>query len=200
MVKCKIEWRSQSGIGNWCQITFNQSIRVCYKSKAFLLLRFESSGRDSMRNLSHYVCFLRRKWKGFWNSKVAEIYGVTDSFWRIRSSSLIDIFMQGKMGCQYHGGTHFEYNWNQSVGTNDSNDKKKDDYQTVVLEPENEEDVEREKKSIRQNRFTNRLGHTCSYCNRLINSPFCTFLKSKYTSTKKIPLLFSDSQAKKIRQ
>ena len=128
------------------QITFNQSIRVCYKSKAFLLLRFESSGTDSMRNLSHYICFLRRKWKGFWNSKFAEIYGVTDSFWRIRSSSLIDIFMQGKMGCQYHGGTHFEYNWNQSVGTNDSKDKKKDDYQTVVLEPENEEDVEREKK------------------------------------------------------
>ena len=55
--------------------------------------------------------------------------------------------MQGKMGCQYHRGTHFEYNWNQSVGTNDSKDKKKDDYQTVVLEPENEEDVEREKKS-----------------------------------------------------
>ena len=49
------------------------------------------------------------------------------------------------MGCQYHGGTHFEYSWNQSVGTNDSKDKKKDDYQTVVLEPENEEDVEREK-------------------------------------------------------
>ena len=56
------------------------------------------------------------------------------------------------------------------------------------------------KKSIRENRFTNRLDHTCCYCNRLINSPFCTFLKSKYTSTKKIPLLFSYSQAKKIRQ
>ena len=47
------------------QITFNQSIRVCYKSKAFLLLRFESSGTDSLKNLPHYVCFLRRKWKSF---------------------------------------------------------------------------------------------------------------------------------------
>ena len=52
--------------------------------------------------------------------------GVSDSFWRIKSFSLIDIFVQRKMGCRYH-------------------DDEEDDYQTIVLEPENEEDEEREK-------------------------------------------------------
>ena len=39
----------------------------------------------------------------------------------------------------------FEYSGNQSVDTSDSEDKEEDDYQTIVLEPENEEDEEREK-------------------------------------------------------
>ena len=40
--------------------------------------------------------------------------------------SLIDIFVQRKIGCRYH-------------------DDEEDDYQTIVLEPENEEDEERQK-------------------------------------------------------
>ena len=99
---------------------------------------------------------------------------VTDSFWMIRSSFLIDIFVQGKMGCQYHGGIHYtiEYSGNQSADASDSEDEEDDDYQTIVLEPEKEENEEREKKSIRQNRFRNRQGHNSSYYNRLINSIF----------------------------
>ena len=63
------------------------------------------------REISRYVYFFyqRRKCKSFWNSKVVEIQCVTDSFWRIRSSSLIDIFVQGKMGCRYHGGIHSKF-------------------------------------------------------------------------------------------
>ena len=54
-------------------------------------------------------------------------------------------------------------------------------------------------KSIRQNRFRNRQGHTCSYHNRLIEQYlYCAFLKSKYTSTEKNQLMSSDSQAKKF--
>ena len=39
----------------------------------------------------------------------------------------------------------FEYSRNQSVNTNDSKDEEEDDYQTIVLEPENEENEEGEK-------------------------------------------------------
>ena len=52
--------------------------------------------------------------------------GVSDSFWRIKSFSVDDIFVKRKMGCRYH-------------------DDEEDDYQTIVLEPENEEDEERQK-------------------------------------------------------
>ena len=43
----------------------------------------------------------------------------------------------------------FEYSGNQSFDTSDSEDEEEDDYQTIVLEPENEEDEG--KKPIRQN-------------------------------------------------
>ena len=43
----------------------------------------------------------------------------------------------------------FEYSENQSVDTSDSENEEEDDYQTIVLEPENEEDEG--KKPIRQN-------------------------------------------------
>ena len=39
----------------------------------------------------------------------------------------------------------FEYSRNQSNGTSDNKDKEKDDCQTIVLEPENEEEEGREK-------------------------------------------------------
>ena len=39
----------------------------------------------------------------------------------------------------------FEYSWNQSVDTNDSEDEEEDDCQTIVLEPEIEEDEEKGK-------------------------------------------------------
>ena len=39
----------------------------------------------------------------------------------------------------------FEYSWNQSVDTNDSEDEEGDDCQTIVLEPEIEEDEEKGK-------------------------------------------------------
>ena len=39
----------------------------------------------------------------------------------------------------------FEYSGNQSVETSNSEYEEKDDYQTIVLEPENEEDDERGK-------------------------------------------------------
>ena len=64
----------------------------------------------STRNLSRCLFFYqRRKWKSFWNSKVVEIQGVTSSFQRIRSFSLINIFVQEKMGCRYHGGIHSKF-------------------------------------------------------------------------------------------
>ena len=38
-----------------------------------------------------------------------------------------------------------EYSGNQSNDTSDSKDEEKDDYETIVLEPESEEDEGREK-------------------------------------------------------
>ena len=54
------------------------------------------------------------------------------------------------MGCHYHGGIHwnfytFKFSRNQSVDTSDSEDEEEDDYQTIILEPKNEEDEKREK-------------------------------------------------------
>ena len=67
----------------------------------------------------------------------------------------------------------FEYIGNQSVDTSDSENGKEDDYQTIVLEPENEEDEEREKSQ------SDKID-TCSFYNSLLNSKFyCDFLKSK---------------------
>ena len=43
----------------------------------------------------------------------------------------------------------FEYCGNQSVDTSNSEEKGEDDYQTIVLEPENEEDEEREKNQTK---------------------------------------------------
>ena len=151
MVKCKIEWRSQSWNGNGCQITFNRPTRVCYKSKAFLLRWLENSGTYSTKNL--WLCsffYYRRKWKSFWNSKVVEMQGVIDSFWRIRSSSLIEFSCKEKwvvntMEKFIQNFYTFEYSRNQSVDTSNSEDEEEDGYQTIVLEPENEECEERGK-------------------------------------------------------
>ena len=42
------------------------------------------------KSLAMFIFLLKKKWRSFWNSKVVEMQSVTDSFWRIRSSSLID--------------------------------------------------------------------------------------------------------------
>ena len=39
----------------------------------------------------------------------------------------------------------FEYSGNQSGYISDTKDEEQDDYQTIILEPENEENKEREK-------------------------------------------------------
>ena len=39
----------------------------------------------------------------------------------------------------------FEYSENQSVHISDTKDEEQNDYQTIILEPENEENKEREK-------------------------------------------------------
>ena len=65
----------------------------------------------------------------------------------------------------------FEYSGNKSVDTSNSEDEEEDDYQTIVLEPENEEDEYRE-KSQPDKIDLNRQRHTCSYYNTLINSIF----------------------------
>ena len=65
----------------------------------------------------------------------------------------------------------FEYSGNESVDTSSSEDEEEDDYQTIVLEPENEEDEYRE-KSQPDKIDLNRQRRTCSYYNTLINSIF----------------------------
>ena len=63
------------------------------------------------REISRYVYFFIKEEnvKVFGTLKSLKYKCVTDSFWRIRSSSLIDIFVQGKMGCRYHGGIHSKF-------------------------------------------------------------------------------------------
>ena len=61
MANCKIECRSQSGIGNRCQITFNQPIHMCYKNKAFLHHQLESSGTYLTRNVSPCLFFIKEE-------------------------------------------------------------------------------------------------------------------------------------------
>ena len=65
----------------------------------------------------------------------------------------------------------FEYSGDESVDTSNREDEEEDDYQTIVLEPENEEDEYRE-KSQPDKIDLNRQRHTCSYYNTLINSIF----------------------------
>ena len=61
MVKGETEWQSQSGIGNGYQVNFNRHVRMCYKSKAFLLRRLENSGTYSTGNLSLCLFFIKEE-------------------------------------------------------------------------------------------------------------------------------------------
>ena len=98
-------------------------------------------------------------------------------FWRIRSSSLIDLFVQGKMGCPYHGGIYskfFKYSGNQSVDISDSKTARNRTIIKLSL-------FNQKRMKIRRGKKVNRQGHTCSYYNKLINIIFY----SAFTNFKK---------------
>ena len=65
----------------------------------------------------------------------------------------------------------FKYSRNLAVDTSDSGDKEEDDNQISFLNQKTRK-MRRIKNSIRQNRFRNQQGDTCSYYNRLIKSTF----------------------------
>ena len=73
----------------------------------------------------------------------------------------------------------FEYSGNQSIDTSDSENEEEDDYQTTVLEPENEEDGETEKSQSDKIDLEIEKGIPIPIINynRLINSILLCFFK-----------------------
>ena len=134
MIKCNIEWRRQSRIGNRYQITFNQPIRVCYKSKTFILLRLKNSGKYSVRNLCYDYFFIKEE-----NGKVFETLKSLKYKTSPISSGGLEVPLSLTFSCKekwvvdtmeefVQNFYTFEYRRNQSVNTNDSKDEEEDDY------------------------------------------------------------------------
>ena len=124
---------------------------MCYKSKTFILLRLENSGKYSVRNLCYDYFFIKEE-----NGKVFETLKSLKYKTSPIPSGGLEVPLSLIFSCKekwvvdlteefVQNFYTFEYNRNQSVNTNDSKDEEEDDYQTIVLEPENEENEDREK-------------------------------------------------------